>query len=44
MYDIFIHGGLIVDGSGEKAFPANVGIEGEKITYIGSEMREAKKC
>lgn len=43
MYDIFIHGGLIVDGSGEKAFPANVGIEGEKITYIGSEMREAKK-
>lgn len=43
MYDIFIYGGMIVDGSGKKAFPSNIGIEGEKITYIGSEMRDAKQ-
>ena len=43
MYDMFICCGMVVDGSGEKAYPANVGIKGDQIAYIGPEMREAKK-
>ena len=34
-YDVLIHDGLIIDGSGKSAYPGSVGIQGEKITAIG---------
>ena len=42
MYNIFIKNGLIVDGTGAEAYPANLGITGDKITYIGEEVLEAE--
>ena len=38
MYTLFIKNGLIVDGTGREAYPANLGITGDKITYIGEEV------
>jgi len=35
-YDLVIHGGVIVDGSGCRAFRADVGISNGKIAGIGS--------
>lgn len=35
--DILIKNGLIVDGTGKKAFPGNVEITGKTITYVGPE-------
>jgi N-acyl-D-amino-acid deacylase len=35
-YDLVIHGGVIVDGSGSKAFRADVGIRNSKITGVGT--------
>ena len=43
MYSIFIKNGLIVDGTGAAAYPANLGITGDKITYIGNEVFEAEQ-
>jgi len=34
-YDIFIHGGRIVDGTGEPAYPADILIKDGTIVYIG---------
>lgn len=34
MFDIIIHNGTIVDGSGQKAYPADIGIENGRITEI----------
>jgi N-acyl-D-amino-acid deacylase len=34
-YDIIILNGNIFDGSGQKSFKADIGITGEKITFIG---------
>lgn len=34
MFDIIIHNGKIVDGSGQKAYPADIGIENCRITEI----------
>ena len=34
MFDIIIHNGKIVDGSGKKAYPADIGIENCRITEI----------
>src|SRR5579864_121756 len=36
MFDILIHGGRIVDGTGNPWYYADVGIEGERIAAIGS--------
>ncbi|MDI6802101.1 MAG: D-aminoacylase [Thermodesulfovibrionales bacterium] len=35
MLDYFIKNGIILDGSGSEPFEANVGILGDKITYVG---------
>ena len=35
MYDIIIEGGIIVDGTGQPRFTADLGITGEKIISIG---------
>lgn len=35
MFDVVITGGTVVDGSGSPGFPADLGIEGDKITAIG---------
>ena len=35
-YDLVIHGGVIVDGSGSQAFRADIGIRDSKIAGIGS--------
>jgi len=35
MFDIVIRGASIVDGSGRKAFPADIGIQGDGIADIG---------
>jgi N-acyl-D-amino-acid deacylase len=34
MFDVIIHRGKIVDGSGQKAYPADIGIENGRITEI----------
>jgi N-acyl-D-amino-acid deacylase len=34
MFDIIIHNGKIVDGSGQKAYPADIGIDNGRITEI----------
>ena len=34
MFDIIIQNGKIVDGSGQKAYPADIGIENDRITEI----------
>jgi len=35
IYDLYIHGGTIVDGSGEASFVADVLVAGDTIAYIG---------
>ena len=35
MFDVLIRGGLVVDGTGEPAFTADVGITGERIEAVG---------
>lgn len=35
-YDLVIHGGRIIDGSGDPAFDADIGIQADTITFIGS--------
>lgn len=36
MFDILIQNGLICDGSGKPSYQADIGITGDKITYIGN--------
>ncbi len=36
MYDVLIHGGTIIDGSGVKRFKSDIGIIGDKIEAIGN--------
>ena len=35
MLDILVRNGLVVDGSGAPAFPADVGVEGDRIVAVG---------
>ncbi len=37
MFDILIKNGLICDGTGAPSYEANLGITGDRITYIGKE-------
>ena len=43
MYDILIKNGLVVDGTGKKAFPADVAITNDKIVSIGDLKQETAK-
>jgi N-acyl-D-aspartate/D-glutamate deacylase len=43
MYDLLIHGGDIIDGTGAKPRSGNVAVKDGRIAYIGSEVVEAKK-
>lgn len=44
MFDILIKNGIIVDGTGKAGYQADIGIVGNKITYIGnSESKEQAK-
>jgi N-acyl-D-amino-acid deacylase len=36
MFDLIIRGASVIDGSGSPAFPADVGIAGDKIVVVGS--------
>jgi N-acyl-D-aspartate/D-glutamate deacylase len=36
MHDIVIRGGTVVDGTGSEPFEADVAIDGERITEVGS--------
>ena len=38
MFDIIIRNGKIVDGSGQKAYPADIGIENDRITEISPDL------
>ena len=38
MFDILIHNGKIVDGAGQKAYPADIGIENGRITEISPDL------
>ncbi len=35
MFDILIHGGAVIDGSGSAAFGADVGVRGDRIVAVG---------
>lgn len=35
MLDVLIHGGQVVDGSGRKAFRADIGVSGDRIALVG---------
>ncbi len=37
MFDILIKNGTICDGTGEPCYKADIGIEGDRITYIGTD-------
>jgi len=43
MYDLVIKNGLIIDGSGKKAHPADLGIKADKIAVIGDLKKEKGK-
>ena len=43
-YDLVIKNGLIVDGSGEKKFQADIGIKDGYIKKIGSINEVGKEC
>lgn len=44
MFDIIIKNGLVIDGSGDrKTFPADVGINGDKIAAVGDLQKESAK-
>ncbi len=43
MFDLIIKNGTIVDGSGDKSFLADLGIEKDKITKIGNLKKAAAK-
>lgn len=36
VYDLYIHGGMIVDGSGRAPFAGDVLVTGDKIAYVGT--------
>jgi N-acyl-D-amino-acid deacylase len=38
MFDIIIRNGKIVDGSGQKPYPADIGIESDRITEISPDL------
>ncbi len=38
MYDLKISGGLLVDGTGQRPRPADVGVVGEKIVAVGADL------
>ena len=38
MFDLLIKNGTVCDGTGAPAFTADIGITGDKITYIGREL------
>ncbi len=41
--ELFIKDALLIDGTGKPSFQSNIGIEGEKIIYIGKETFAAKR-
>jgi N-acyl-D-amino-acid deacylase len=41
MLDYLLRNGTIIDGSGRDPFESNIGIEGDRISYIGNEDVEA---
>eukprot|EP00026_Physarum_polycephalum_P007789 Phypoly_transcript_07856.p1 GENE.Phypoly_transcript_07856~~Phypoly_transcript_07856.p1 ORF type:complete len:517 (+),score=80.21 Phypoly_transcript_07856:74-1552(+) len=38
LYDVLIHGGTIVDGTGKEEKKGSVGIVGDKIVYVGEDL------
>ena len=43
MFDVIIKNGMIVDGTGNTAYKADIGICGDKITKIGDLQNETSK-
>src|ERR1700690_3776197 len=43
MIDYLIKGGRVIDGRGSKAKILNVGIEGDRIFYVGNEETAARR-
>ena len=36
MFDVLIENGLVCDGTGKPCYMADIGVTGDKITYIGN--------
>jgi adenine deaminase len=34
--DLIVHGGSVIDGSGSPAMAADIGIQGDRIVFVGS--------
>jgi len=43
MYDLIIRGGMLVDGTGAPPRQADIGIEGDRILAVGSDLGEARR-
>ena len=43
MFDLLIKNGVVVDGSGQARVRADIGITGEKITFIGDSIGKESK-
>lgn len=43
MFDIFIKNGTVVDGTGKPGYQADIGIVGDRITYIGNAQESSQE-
>ena len=43
MYDLLIQNGLVIDGTGKPAFPADVAVSGDRIAKIAPKIEEEAK-
>lgn len=40
-HDLLLRNGVIYDGSGAKAYPGDIAIDGDRITYVGAHFADS---